>query len=348
MPNVSSLRLQDCLNCQVGLLEDVSRTFALTIPQLPKPLRDAVGNAYLLCRIADTIEDETDLTATEKTDFSERLITVIDGTAEGEGFARDLAQALSVTASQGEHDLVANSVKVFHITRSLPTAQRDAILRCVRIMAHGMMEFQRKAGTEGLENINSMNRYCYVVAGVVGEMLTELFCEYSSVIDLQRDRLLPLSVSFGTGLQMTNILKDMWDDRKRGTCWLPKDVFEKSGVNLGSVAVAHFKQDITVGIRELVALARQHLNRALHYILLIPANEVGIRRHCLWALGMATLTLRRIYNNPRFATADDVKISRSSVRAVTSVANLSASSDMAIRCLFNALNFGLPSLRHNV
>ena len=37
-------------------LEGVSRTFALTIPCLPEDLRDWVGNAYLLCRIADTIE----------------------------------------------------------------------------------------------------------------------------------------------------------------------------------------------------------------------------------------------------------------------------------------------------
>ena len=45
-------------NFQDQILPHVSRTFALTIPQLPMPLRTAVTNAYLLCRIADTIEDE--------------------------------------------------------------------------------------------------------------------------------------------------------------------------------------------------------------------------------------------------------------------------------------------------
>jgi farnesyl-diphosphate farnesyltransferase len=43
---------------QDQILPHVSRTFALTIPQLPLGLRTAVTNAYLLCRIADTIEDE--------------------------------------------------------------------------------------------------------------------------------------------------------------------------------------------------------------------------------------------------------------------------------------------------
>ena len=43
---------------QDEILPHVSRTFALTIPQLPPALRTAVTSAYLLCRIADTIEDE--------------------------------------------------------------------------------------------------------------------------------------------------------------------------------------------------------------------------------------------------------------------------------------------------
>ena len=51
---------------QARILQCVSRTFALTIPQLPGALRDVVGNAYLLCRIADTIEDEPTLSAGQK------------------------------------------------------------------------------------------------------------------------------------------------------------------------------------------------------------------------------------------------------------------------------------------
>ena len=54
---------------QAELLAKVSRTFALTIPQLPAPLADWVGNAYLLCRIADTIEDEPALSCEEKACF---------------------------------------------------------------------------------------------------------------------------------------------------------------------------------------------------------------------------------------------------------------------------------------
>ena len=53
-PGLSDAAYQD------HILPHVSRTFALTIPQLPPGLRTAVTSAYLLCRIADTIEDEPD------------------------------------------------------------------------------------------------------------------------------------------------------------------------------------------------------------------------------------------------------------------------------------------------
>lgn len=346
MSNAESFDLQDCIEYQTAILESVSRTFALTIPQLPVSLRNSVGNAYLLCRLADTIEDETVLTSAQKSDFAERLIAVIGGTEDVYSFARELAGCLPSTASPGEHDLVLNTARVICITHSLSDPQRRAIERCVRIMTQGMMEFQRNAGTDGLTNMNDMNRYCYVVAGVVGEMLTELFCDHSPEINSRRDQLLPLSVSFGQGLQMTNILKDIWEDRRRGACWLPREIFAKTGIDLRTVVAGRDDPRLALGIRELIGIARQHLDGALRYVLIIPASETGIRRHCLWALGMAVLTLRRIHSTPTYSKGDEVKISRRSVKAIILATNLTAGSDLALRLLFAALNRGLPRTEH--
>lgn len=55
-------------------LEGVSRTFAFTIPELPTGLRETVTNAYLLCRIADTIEDDPQLDADTKDSFHQRFL----------------------------------------------------------------------------------------------------------------------------------------------------------------------------------------------------------------------------------------------------------------------------------
>ncbi len=333
---------KDSIAYQTGILEDVSRTFALTIPQLPGQLRHAVGNAYLLCRIADTIEDSTALTARQKTAFADRLIAVINGREDPDAFAADLSELLSDSTSSSELDLVTNTAHVINITSQLTDVQRRAIERCVRIMTDGMMEFQQNAGVGGLESIKDMDRYCYCVAGVVGEMLTEMFCDYSAEIGSQRDELLSLAVSFGQGLQMTNILKDMWEDRLRGACWLPREVFSETGVELESVVAGREDPRMAKGVRELVAIAMQHLDGALRYILIIPAKETGIRRHCLWALGFAVLTLRRIHSTPAYSKGDDVKISRRSVKAVIAATNLLTRSDTALRLLFAAMTIGLP------
>ncbi len=90
---------------QVEILQGVSRTFALTIPQLPGTLRHAVGNAYLLCRITDTVEDEPALSAGQKQAFSKRFVEVVAVRAEAESFAHDLGALLAPATTASERDL---------------------------------------------------------------------------------------------------------------------------------------------------------------------------------------------------------------------------------------------------
>ncbi len=328
---------------QTDILQGVSRTFAFTIPQLPNPLRDAVANAYLLCRIADTIEDEPALSPGLKEEYFQRFITIVEGHEDDvEAFARELTALLSPATTRSERDLVANIDRVVRITHGFSSAQRAAMERCVRTMKRGMAEFQQEASLEGLSDLPEMDRYCYHVAGVVGEMLTELFCDYSDEIRARREEMLALATSFGQGLQMTNILKDMWDDHERGVCWLPRDVFSSFGFDLSSLSPGQADPRFVKGLFELVAVARQHLANALRYTLLIPAHETGIRRHCLWALGMAVLTLRRIHATPHFSNGQEVKISRTSVKGVVIVTSALVRSDSALKLLFAAFARGLP------
>ena len=343
MTAVSPERPPDDLAYQARILQGVSRTFALTIPQLPAPLRDVVGNAYLLCRIADTIEDDPALSAARKQVFSERFVEVVAGREAPERFAGELRALLSHAMLDSEHDLIANTASVIRITRGFRAPQRNALERCVRVMSRGMAEFQRSATADGLDDLPHLDRYCYCVAGVVGEMLTELFCDYSPEIGMRRDELLPLSVSFGQGLQMTNILKDVWDDRRRGACWLPRDVFRSAGFDLRSLPAGGNEPEYVEGLLLLVGIARRHLANALRFTLIIPTRETGIRRFCLWALGMAVLTLRRIHAHPGLTDSGQVKISRRSVRATVVVTNALARSDIALKLLFDAFTRTLPS-----
>ena len=330
------------LACQEEMLQGVSRTFALTIPQLPGPLREVVGNAYLLCRIADTIEDEPGIGASDKRYLAERFVEVVAGRLSAALFADELASRLTAGSLPAEHVLVSHTDAVIRLTHSFRDRQRSALERCVRTMSRGMSEFAQSASLDGLTDQAELDRYCYVVAGVVGELVTELFCDYSPSIEARRERLMSLSVSFGQGLQMTNILKDVWDDRLRAACWLPREVFARHGCTLAELDPGRTNPGFEAALAELIGVARRHLGNALDYTLLLPRDEVGIRRFCLWALGMAVLTLRKIFQNPGFASGQEVKISRSSVRATVALTSLTARQDRLLRSLFGQLTRSLP------
>jgi farnesyl-diphosphate farnesyltransferase len=177
----------------------------------------------------------------------------------------------------------------------------------------------------------------------VGEMLAKLFCHYSPEIARHRDELLTLSVSFGQGLQMTNILKDIWDDAQRGVCWLPQDIFTETGFDLKNLNTETDDENFRIGLEHLVSIAHGHLHKALIYTQKIPAHEIGIRNFCLWALGMAVLTLRKIKQNLDFKHSDQVKITRKSVKATILATRLAGRSNMLLTLLFNLTGRGLKA-----
>lgn len=327
---------------QDRILPHVSRTFALTIPQLPATLRTAVTTAYLLCRIADTIEDEPALSPPETLAFLQRFSGVAGGVGDPALLAREIAARLSPETLPMERDLVVNMERVLRIMAGFNEAQRAAIRRCIELMCYGMPRFQFSASLGGLARSKDLDDYCYYVAGVVGDMLTELFCDYSPAIARRRADLTSLAASFAQGLQMTNILKDVWEDRGRGACWLPQEVFTRHGVELSGVSSQPFDPRFAAAYRELIAVAHAHLRNALEYTLLIPRRETGIRRFCLWAIGLAVLTLRKIEATPAFTAGSQVKVKRSAVAATRLLTQIAGRSDLMLRGLFAYAARGLP------
>lgn len=333
---------QSDLAYQVGILPGVSRTFALTIPVLPERLATVMTNAYLLCRLADTIEDDVGLDDRQKSAFHARFVAVVKGTAEAEPFARDLVPLLSSRVLPEERDLVANAAKVIRVTHGFSPAERSALTRCVEIMCAGMPEFQRNKSLRGLADLAELDEYCYYVAGVVGEMCTELFCLHCPELEPERARMMRLAVSFGQGLQMTNILKDLWDDRPAGSCWLPRSLFEPAGVDLEHLERHYESAAFRDGLNKLIGVAHAHLRNALEYTCIIPKREAGIRRFCFWAIGLAVLTLRKIHRNPTFRSGAEVKVSRRTVKATVLTTNMTLMSNRAVRMVFARAADGLP------
>ena len=333
---------QDDLYYQTHILPGVSRTFALTIPVLPKPLAEIVTNAYLLCRLADTIEDDVALSNQQKSEFHRRFVSVVEGSDNAESFSSALAPLLSSSVLPDEYDLVTNAAKIVRITHGFSIKEQEALIRCITLMCSGMPGFQHNKSLKGLRGLDELGAYCYVVAGVVGEMLTELFCVHCPELRGKRDEMMRLAVSFGQGLQMTNILKDIWDDRQAGTCWLPRSVFVDSDFELEQLDKLYGTEVFKIGIKKLISVSHRHLRDGFDYTCNIPTRETGIRKFCFWALGLAVLTLRRIHGNPGFISSDQIKVSRRTVRMTTLTTNLTLGNNRGLGFLLDLATGGLP------
>ena len=338
----STVSLAENQQYQKAILPAVSRTFALTIPVLPDRLALVVTNAYLLCRIADTIEDDPGLDFARKQAHLQRFLATVNGDEAAESFAAALTPLLAPATPPDELELMRNIHRVVGVTHAFTAAERRILQRCVAVMCLDMPKFQRNSSPDGLRDLPELDAYCYAVAGVVGEMLVDLFCIRCPELAESRPELRTLAVSFGQGLQMTNILKDIWSDHQRGVCWLPRTVFAGGDLALRDLSENHRSEAFQQGLYQLLAIAHGHLKNALEFTCRLPAQETGMRRFCLWALGMAVLTLRKIQRNPLFTAAEQVKISRRAVRATIFVTNRLGASNRGLRWLFDQATRGLP------
>lgn len=151
-----------------------------------------------------------------------------------------------------------------------------------------------------------------------------------------------LAISFGQGLQMTNILKDVWEDYQIGACWLPREIFVEEGFDLRNLTRARNRRGFRRGIQRLIGIAHGHLRNALAYTMLIPSHEVGIRNFCLWAIGLAVLTLRKINSHLYYTDGNQVKIRRLSVKGTILFSRLTVRNDSLLKLLFYLVALRLP------
>ena len=104
--------------------------------------------------------------------------------------------------------------------------------------------------------VADLQAYCYVVAGIVGELLTELFLlgrpELAAVAPVLRQGSRP----FGEGLQLVNILKDSAADATAGRRYLPEGVARGEVTDLA-------RRDLAAAGEYVLALQRAGAERGL-------------------------------------------------------------------------------------
>ncbi|HKF44943.1 MAG TPA: squalene/phytoene synthase family protein [Thermoanaerobaculia bacterium] len=226
------------------LLEKTSRTFALSIPVLPEPTRREVMLAYLLFRIADTFEDAAHWPPALRIEALNEFQDLLrDYSPEKTRLLASKWTAAGASPHAGYRQLIAETPFVFDSFFRLDPEAVASVRDHVSRSAEGMAKFVARSGGGALvlDDMVDLRAYCYSVAGIVGEMLSELFL-------LKRPNLLAITPylrerasTFGEALQLVNILKDSATDESEGRNFLPRrvpraDVFGLARADLGVAA----------------------------------------------------------------------------------------------------------------
>jgi phytoene/squalene synthetase len=248
-------------------LDAVSRSFALCIPQLDPPFRDQVSLSYLLLRVLDTVEDAAfpdKLQQQRGFNAFRQFLAKRPTRAQVDAFR----SAFPGSITDGERNLLADTESFLEDAHELPAAPRGAIFGAIDRMAEGMAAYARRPAPLRLLDLEDVTRYCCIVAGLVGELLTRLWALGGDT----PPRML-FAYRFGLFLQKVNILKDQAEDEASGRFLVPDR-------------------------REILASLRADAEGAVSYLTSLPRGERGYRIFCAWSLMLGAASLAQM-DGPR-------------------------------------------------
>jgi farnesyl-diphosphate farnesyltransferase len=317
-----------------GIIPRVSRTFAIGIAILPGDLRRAVLVGYLLCRIADTIEDDGASTAERRQELLARFLECFGDPDKAERFA---AEASDIHADASYLELMRGTKLVFALHRSLPKSSAAIVEKWTRELTLGMSEFVgRYPSGIRIQTMPEYRRYCYYVAGTVGHLLTDLwYCHSRQVKKADYERLLVNCEAFGEALQTINILKDIaWDIEHENSAYIPEDLLRARGSSHQTILHGDWRVQNREALVALVQLAKEDIHKSLDYFNAIPKMAVQIRLFCLLPILFAVATLREIERSTAMLQSGGaVKISRAEVRSLILAGSVSTISNKTTRWL---------------
>ncbi|MBW7456211.1 phytoene/squalene synthase family protein [Paenibacillus sepulcri] len=188
------------------MLQKTSRTFYIPINGLDMGLKEAVTSGYLCMRAIDEIEDHEEIPGQLKIDL-------LRGVYEASQ-SSDIIHATNEVLMPYRDVLPEVTMRLRDWMLLCPPSIADTVIHYNAKMAKQMGEWaQAKWNIQTEEDLDG---YTYSVAGMVGEMLSELWLWHD---DTQSDR--EKAVAFGRGLQAVNILRNRKEDLKRGVDFYP-------------------------------------------------------------------------------------------------------------------------------
>lgn len=241
-----------------------ARNFSYGIRLLPPPKRAALSAVYAFARRIDDIGDG-DLPDEQKLAELDR--------ARGE--LHDLAWH--------HDDPVLVALADATGTYALPLGAFDELIDGCRADVLGTQ----------YHTFTELQHYCRCVAGSIGRLSLAVFGSH----DRERDE--ELADGLGVALQLTNILRDVLEDRRDGRIYLPTEDLEQFGCTLDLDDSSHLAdpEDRLLALIEYqAARAEEWYEVGLH---LLPQLDGRSRACCAAMAGIYHRLLRRMAVRPR-------------------------------------------------
>ncbi|HCN76746.1 MAG TPA: farnesyl-diphosphate farnesyltransferase [Verrucomicrobiales bacterium] len=318
------------------LLASVSRSFYLTLKALPAGLREPLSLAYLLARTADTLADTVTVPAATRLECLRLYESCAQGAASASEsgelsarIAREFAPLQSDAAERRLMERFAGALAWLGIMRPGPLRAIRGVLHHI---IHGQMldieRFPADGRLRSLPDAAALEEYTWLVAGCVGEFWTDMCATESPgalEADMSLDEMRKWGASFGKGLQLVNILRDVGEDLRDGRCYLPGVLKDGSA----DVAALRAAWDHWAGICE------KHLESGLPYLRHVADGKLR------YATALPLLLAARTLAKMRAASWDEVlrgvKVSRLDVAMILAEAAVSCRQPDKLERLYRKL-----------
>lgn len=322
---------------QYEMLRGVSRTFALSIEQLPRILRDSVTVAYLLLRVSDCLEDNDVMEAGRKAELLRLWERVLSGCAPVQSLTSKL---VNLDSHDPEVFVAQQADTIMRELHRLPEEIQFAILSHVAETSLGMARWQEQGPL--VDNEEEMDDYMHQVAGIVGYLLTDIFAWYSPAIRERKEELMPLSREYGLALQTVNVIRGMRKDYERGWVFVPRTFYEKVGLTAGELFEPVNLDKAMEVVDMLATKAENHLQSGIGFITAFPRREHRIRLACMWPLLFAAKTLAVSRNNTNVLLSE-AKIGRDQITRIMRNTTCFGWSNHWLQWYYNQLAEGSPT-----
>lgn len=198
-----------------------AKNFYFAFLALPAHKRDAMCAMYAFMRRADDLADDETVTLDQRRAEMERWIAAFHA---NEHLSNDDALVFAAVRDAQQRFGVSNELLDDLVAGTAMDLQEEPPAGVIRMSITGRT-------FDVYTTLESLDRYCYLVASVVGLVTIRIFGYRGEHTDEH-------AIAMGKAFQYTNILRDVREDAERGRIYLPLELLHQHGATVEEVVQA--------------------------------------------------------------------------------------------------------------